>query len=378
MNGKSNSVDQREDIIDALRNHPEGLTLRDIAEIVGHHRHTITKYVYELIGAKVIYQREVGAAKLCYLRESYNGDMKKADAEVPRKIGKGQAQLIALMMILLLVPATVIVAQNMTDSNNNLAGMAAALNKTPDGSLGDVAGDAFDNGKSDTPGIDSGSEELDSTHDSIEEYSRQNFTGSNATVPDISEDREPIINETSDETNVTAPPPLPPYFSNDTNLTPPNANVPVMNDTNLTIPNATTPDANETNVTVPNETEQITNETRITIPNVTETDENITENITQEHAEPEIVVDILSPNMITRGEEIELFAVVGNVGEVGVQGIMIEWLLPDFLVLVRGDMDFICDEIAPKFTCTSAITVIADMDASLGLNELKVRVSYAQ
>lgn len=385
LNGKSNSVDQRKNIIEALRKHPEGLTLRDISEIVGHHRHTITKYVYELIGARVIYQREVGAAKLCYLRESYNGEIKKANEEAPGKIGKGQAQLIALFMILLLVPATVIVAQKMTNSTGGLEGMATALNITPDEPLGDLAGDVSDSGRSDTPANDSGSEESDNTPDSLDEYSRRNLTESNATVPDISEDEMPIINETSDETNVTAPTELPPYYSNDTNLTLPNATIPDMNDTNLTIPNATTPVSNETNVTVPNVTEQITNETDTTIPNVTmpvenvtEPDANVTENISQEQGEPEIVVDILSPNRITRGEEVELFGVVDNVGEVGVQDAMIEWLLPGFLVLTRGDIVIICDEIAPKSTCTSAITVIADTDASLGLNEVKVRVSYDQ
>jgi len=124
LTNNPNSTDLRKAIIDALRQHPEGLTLRDIAEIVGRHRHTITKYVYELIGAQVIYQRDVGAAKLCYLKENYNGETKKERAKIFKNTRKGQAQLVALFLLLLLVPATVIVAQNVTAG---LEGMATAL-----------------------------------------------------------------------------------------------------------------------------------------------------------------------------------------------------------------------------------------------------------
>jgi len=58
-------------IIDTIGEHPEGLTFTSLAEHVGLHRHTITKYIYELMGAGVIEQRNVGMAKLCYLRGDY-------------------------------------------------------------------------------------------------------------------------------------------------------------------------------------------------------------------------------------------------------------------------------------------------------------------
>jgi DNA-binding IclR family transcriptional regulator len=61
-----NNVKER--IIEALREHPEGLTRVEIAKIIGSHRHTVTKYIYELVGKKLVYQREVGTAKLCYLK----------------------------------------------------------------------------------------------------------------------------------------------------------------------------------------------------------------------------------------------------------------------------------------------------------------------
>jgi DNA-binding IclR family transcriptional regulator len=64
----------RERIIDALNHHPEGLTTVDIAKSLGTHRHTVTKYVYQLVGEGVIHQREIGNAKLCYVKEEKNGN----------------------------------------------------------------------------------------------------------------------------------------------------------------------------------------------------------------------------------------------------------------------------------------------------------------
>jgi Fic family protein len=62
----------RERIIKSLKEHPEGLTTVDIAKILGCHRHTITKYIYQLVGEGLIHQREVGTAKLCYLKVEKN------------------------------------------------------------------------------------------------------------------------------------------------------------------------------------------------------------------------------------------------------------------------------------------------------------------
>ena len=61
---------------ETLRKHPEGLTILRLAELVGVHRHTVTKYVYMMIGSGEIYQRDVGRAKLCYLKERLQEDVK--------------------------------------------------------------------------------------------------------------------------------------------------------------------------------------------------------------------------------------------------------------------------------------------------------------
>ena len=54
-------------ILKYLEKHPEGIMLLDLADAIGVHRHTITKYVYRLEGYEKIKMRKIGIAKLCYL-----------------------------------------------------------------------------------------------------------------------------------------------------------------------------------------------------------------------------------------------------------------------------------------------------------------------
>ena len=63
--------DPKKTIIETLKKHPEGLTLQKISELTDMSRLTATKYVHELMGGGIIYQRKVGIAKLCYLKERF-------------------------------------------------------------------------------------------------------------------------------------------------------------------------------------------------------------------------------------------------------------------------------------------------------------------
>ena len=62
---------QKERILEKLKKHPEGLTIQKISELVGMSRITATKYIHELIGEGKIYQRKIGVAKLCYVKERF-------------------------------------------------------------------------------------------------------------------------------------------------------------------------------------------------------------------------------------------------------------------------------------------------------------------
>jgi hypothetical protein len=63
---RKNDVKKR--VIEILKEHPEGLTTVDISKYIGMSRHSVTKYIYQLLGEGTISQREVGTAKLCYLK----------------------------------------------------------------------------------------------------------------------------------------------------------------------------------------------------------------------------------------------------------------------------------------------------------------------
>jgi ribosomal protein S24E len=64
---KASGEEIKQKIIDLLKEHPEGLPILEIAKLIGMHRHTVTKYIYHLIGTGAVHQRDVAAAKLCYL-----------------------------------------------------------------------------------------------------------------------------------------------------------------------------------------------------------------------------------------------------------------------------------------------------------------------
>jgi len=65
---KAKKGDVTELVIDILKEHPEGLTTVDIAKYIDMSRHSVTKYIYQLLGEGTIFQKEVGAGKLCYLK----------------------------------------------------------------------------------------------------------------------------------------------------------------------------------------------------------------------------------------------------------------------------------------------------------------------
>ncbi len=61
--------DFREKIIEDLKEHPEGLTLLNIAENTGINRITVSKYIFGMVSGGLVFQRRVGPAKLCFLKE---------------------------------------------------------------------------------------------------------------------------------------------------------------------------------------------------------------------------------------------------------------------------------------------------------------------
>jgi DNA-binding transcriptional ArsR family regulator len=75
MNDNSEQI--KRTALNILRSHPEGLTIRSLSEIIGVHRQTVTKYIFELKGSGIIYRRRVGSATLLYLKEKYPGGLEE-------------------------------------------------------------------------------------------------------------------------------------------------------------------------------------------------------------------------------------------------------------------------------------------------------------
>lgn len=62
---------EKENILKTLEEHPEGLTIKALSEIIGAHRQTITKYVLILEKDGKIYRRRIGSAVLNYAKEKF-------------------------------------------------------------------------------------------------------------------------------------------------------------------------------------------------------------------------------------------------------------------------------------------------------------------
>ncbi len=61
----------KKEIIRVLNTHPEGLTIIEIAKVIGVHRQTAAKYILWLDGAGEIYRRRIGAVTLNYLKRDW-------------------------------------------------------------------------------------------------------------------------------------------------------------------------------------------------------------------------------------------------------------------------------------------------------------------
>ncbi len=56
-------------IMELLRQHPEGLTIQEIADTLKMHRQTATKYLYAMSASGQIWTRPVGRAVLHYQKK---------------------------------------------------------------------------------------------------------------------------------------------------------------------------------------------------------------------------------------------------------------------------------------------------------------------
>ena len=66
-NDKNDKNHFKEKIENILFEHTEGLSIGEISKLIGAHRHTVRKYIQQLVGSGTVHQRDLGTIKLHYL-----------------------------------------------------------------------------------------------------------------------------------------------------------------------------------------------------------------------------------------------------------------------------------------------------------------------
>jgi uncharacterized repeat protein (TIGR01451 family) len=87
-------------------------------------------------------------------------------------------------------------------------------------------------------------------------------------------------------------------------------------------------------------------------------------------------VSIEHPEKITRGETVEIKAVVKNNGPSDVKNVIIVWQLPLGFNIISGEKEKNCGDLEKSSSCLSEISVKVYPYAELGNNEIKVVVRY--
>lgn len=240
----------------------------------------------------------------------------------------GQVQILVIFIFLLLMPTTVIIAQNLT------------INMT-----GDVIADVP-------------AEELTFT-EPPQDLNQTNTTDINTSGEYFEPTDSEPLNATEFPSNETE--------QNDTVIIPPEN--PIF-EINFTI-NATNPNETDTDLPV-NRTiesgEPITTEINDTINETTDQIESGIE-------EPELNVEISSMNDILRGNPFPVKVTVSNTGTGTAMNAVIYWILPDGIEILSGSDSHSCQNIPPESSCSSEIQAIASL-SSLGNYEIMVRVNY--
>ena len=356
-------------IINILRKNPDGLTLTSIAQLTGLHRHTATKYVYELKGAGVINERDVGPAKLCYLREGLSKSEEKKvvgrlngngnwneRVKVSRdtfhrnrksSASTGQVQILSLFILLFLIPTTAIIAHN---TSQIMTGGNLVLENI---NVSEVAAETA-NPEAVQPLEDGIAQETNIT--SAEEPGEQNEAPS---------EQLPAENLTIQE-----------------NLTEINVSVGMEE-------NQATPETVSNETVLPDEgifeNESFENQTQ---GNLTGQEQETLANETIQKPEPPaeppmaevpkavLEARILSPEKITRGESFDISGIVGNLGTGEARNVRLAWEIPAGFDVVSGETETVCAALPPGSECSNNLTLSSSFSTEIGMSEFKILVNY--
>jgi hypothetical protein len=306
------SSDNRKIILDVLREHPEGLTIVSLAEISGLHRHTATKYIYELLGAGAVLQRTVGVAKLCYMCDTIkdqNDEKKLVEGlEIRRNSNFSQIKTVAIVaFIAFLLSGTAILAyQNTSILNETNSSDALDINTSP----------------------------LTSVTDANASSVMDNLINSSSVENAVLNTSDNSTQETSTGTNLTV------EQSNGT-----------LEGINGTI------QASENMTTV--------------LENVSET-----VNETPQDVLKNMVLRLDYPEKVVRGGIVAVKAFILNADSIKAENVFITWSIPDGFTLISGSQKEFFGAVNPNETYTSEITLKTDTSTVAGISKIKAVVNY--
>ncbi|MBR9679367.1 MAG: hypothetical protein GON13_03810 [Nanoarchaeota archaeon] len=88
-----------------------------------------------------------------------------------------------------------------------------------------------------------------------------------------------------------------------------------------------------------------------------------------------IIVELLIPKKIVRGELIEFSGIIRNNGGIA-KNVVVEWFLPDFFEVFEGGLKQEIGVLEKESSFTINITVRSSLELNLGLDEVQVGVGY--
>jgi len=261
-----------------------------------------------------------------------------------RRSETGQIQILAALLFLLLIPTTVIIAQNATNITNYTIPI--------EGMLVNISDNHTLN------------ETLDENQNLTNTTLPQENITSNASVG-LDNTSTLIGNQTINltlplnETNTTLEPPEPPEINLTYNQTQPTENT-------------TEPPENETpiNITLPEELDTSLNET-----NETATEPTLPELIPEPfQTKPILEVTISSFDQFNRNELQQIHAIIQNLGNGTALDVQGTWILPTGFE--PNGLTFTCGDMPPGSACSDLIDVTPTLQTETGDNEIKVEVKY--
>jgi hypothetical protein len=250
-----------------------------------------------------------------------------------KKSSSGQAPLIAAVLFLVLVPTSIIIAENATD---NITGSLAGLNLSME------------------------NQTTSEKEDVMQDYEANSSDSENKAHDDPGN----ILNNQPPKDNI--------YIKKTEKSTHENQS----QDNTSDIINSANHTSFPPNISDSQTVFDKTNESLIQNQSVENRSSQKTENKSiMQSIGPVLDVDLIVPERANRNQEFTVTADVLNSGDEEARDVVVEWVLPEGISIIEGSGSNVCN-IPPLATCRSELRLAASLSSKLGEREIDVLVSY--